>query len=127
MNRKASLLDAGTHRSTIGKERNRRPASPEHSASFCSSRLSTSSGVSRETTSSTPDLRQPVSSSSSQSPPRGRAEMASFTGQRPPIQGNPVYIGILQPSLGLLFLFDLPRQRVHIHATAAQKIGRAHV
>src|ERR1035441_2985663 len=123
MNRKASLLDAGTHRSTIGKERNRRPASPEHAASFCSSRLSTSSGVSRETTSSTPDLRQLASSSSSQSPPRGRAEMASFPVQFPSIQCNSVYIGVLQPALSLLFLFDLSGQRVHIHATAAKNVN----
>ena len=49
--------------------------------------------------------------------------MASFPGQRPSIQCNSVYIAVLQPSLSLLFLFDLPRQRVHVHATAAQNVN----
>src|SRR6266566_4315666 len=96
------------------------PLSEDRIASPSSSRFCTSSEVSNDTTSSTPDLRQLASSSSSQSPPRGRAETASLPAHGPSTQCNSVYITFLQRLVVRLLLFNLPLQQVYIDAACAE-------
>jgi len=79
-------IDSGTPRSGIGKERNCNPLDSTVSDSYSSPSCPASSLSSKETTTSTPASRQPAVSSSSQSPPRGRLDTASFPDQGPGIQ-----------------------------------------
>jgi hypothetical protein len=72
----ASPNDPGTPRSGIGKEINSITCTSQRWASLCRPSSLTSSGSRRLTTMSIPSIRQPETSSSSQSPARGRAMIA---------------------------------------------------
>jgi hypothetical protein len=86
---KVALGEAGTLRSTIGKDRNSMRFARHSRASWARSRSSISSLVSNETTTSRPAERQLLTSSSSQSPPRGRDTMANLPCHGPSIHQSP--------------------------------------
>ena len=89
----ACRVDAGTSRSGIGNEMKRIPAASATAASatapsWTKSSCAASSFSGRETTAPGPALRQAVTSSCSQSPPRGRAATARRPCQGPGIQNR---------------------------------------
>lgn len=82
----AAGVDAGIPRSGIGNEMKRRPFASAAVASSAKSSYAASSSSSRDTMTSTPARRKPLDSSSSQSPPLGRAAIASRPRHGPGIQ-----------------------------------------
>src|SRR5271155_2814753 len=87
------------------------PLASANSPSLSNSSCFSSSRSRRDTTESTRALRHPRISSSSQSPPRGRVEIASRPGHGPVIQNKS---GIM------LFFYYLPRKPVDVFTALEQ-------
>src|SRR6202044_2015055 len=86
----SSASDRGTCRSGIGNDKNSSPDRLTWSASSRRSRSRSSSAVSNDKTACTPPRFQFAISSSTQSPPRGRASTASLPAQGPLTQWSSV-------------------------------------
>src|ERR1022692_4669312 len=86
MSETAAAVEAGTPRSGIGNETKRMPFAPVALASSTKSGWAASSASNKDTMTSIPACRQPLASSSSQSPPLGRAATASRPRHGPGIQ-----------------------------------------
>ena len=90
----ASDVDFGTSRSGMGNEMKRMPLASAAFASSAKPNWAASSDSRRETITSIPARRHPLASSSSQSPPLGRATTASRPRHGPGIQKRSGVIAI---------------------------------
>src|SRR5262245_48084183 len=103
----------------MGKDRNCRPSALHVSASVERFSSAHSSDVSKDTITSSPARRHARTSSTSQSPPRGRAAIARRPVQESWIQNSSL---CMQFSVQSVLWHDLSGQRINLHGSIAQNL-----